>query len=85
MRKFFTTTVLAASMAFAAAADAKDLALSYFMGPTHPMNKAVFTPFAEKLAEISGGELTREEIQKGEEDPDYRLKTARYLINGISL
>ncbi|NRB05849.1 MAG: TRAP transporter substrate-binding protein [Rhodobacteraceae bacterium] len=58
MRKFFTTTVLAASMAFAAAADAKDLALSYFMGPTHPMNKAVFTPFAEKLAEISGGELT---------------------------
>ena len=25
---------------------------------------------------LSGGELTREEIQKGEEDPDYRLKTA---------
>lgn len=37
---------------------AKDLSLSYFMGPKHPMNGAVFTPFAEKLAEISGGELT---------------------------
>lgn len=37
---------------------AKELSLAYFMGPTHPLNKAVFTPFAEKLAELSGGELT---------------------------
>ena len=37
---------------------AADLSLSYFMGPKHPMNKAVFTPFAEKLAELSGGRLT---------------------------
>lgn len=58
MRKLITSTTLAASLAFAAAADARDLALAYFMGPTHPMNKAVFTPFAEKLAEVSGGELT---------------------------
>ncbi|MEO0607057.1 MAG: cell cycle transcriptional regulator TrcR [Pseudomonadota bacterium] len=32
---------------------------------------------------ISGGELTREEIQKGEEDPDYRLKTAPSKIAHI--
>lgn len=38
--------------------DAKELKLSYFMSPKHPMNAAVFTPFAEKLAEVSGGQLT---------------------------
>lgn len=32
---------------------------------------------------ISGGELTREEIQKGEEDPEYRLKTAPSKIAHI--
>lgn len=48
----------AASIALAGAASARDLALAYFMGPGHPMNKAVFTPFAEKLAEVSGGEMT---------------------------
>ena len=32
---------------------------------------------------ISGGELTRDEIQKGEEDPDYRLKTAPSKIAHI--
>ena len=40
------------------AVSAKDLSLSYFMGPKHPMNGAVFTPFGEKLAEISKGKLT---------------------------
>ena len=39
-------------------ATADELSLAYFMGPNHPMNKAVFTPFAERLAEVSGGELT---------------------------
>ncbi len=37
---------------------AKDLSLSYFMGPKHPMNGAVFKPFADKLAELSEGNLT---------------------------
>ena len=32
---------------------------------------------------ISGGELTREEIQKGEDDPAYRLKTAPSKIAHI--
>lgn len=39
-------------------AQAEELSLAYFMGPGHPMNAAVFTPFAEALAEASGGELT---------------------------
>ncbi len=39
-------------------AEAEELSLAYFMGPGHPMNAAVFTPFAEALAEASGGEMT---------------------------
>lgn len=59
----FTTiaTTLAATLALTASASmlrAQELSLAYFMGPKHPMNAAVFTPFAEKLAELSGGELT---------------------------
>jgi len=51
----------AATLALAAItpqAGAEELSLAYFMGPGHPMNAAVFTPFAEALAEASGGELT---------------------------
>lgn len=47
------------------AASADELSLAYFMGPKHPMNKAVFTPFAEKLAEVSGGELTVQQFPGG--------------------
>lgn len=54
-RALVAAGVLAASMV---TANAKDLSLSYFMGPKHPMNAFVFTPFAEKLAEVSGGKLT---------------------------
>jgi TRAP-type C4-dicarboxylate transport system substrate-binding protein len=31
--------------------------LSYFMGSKHPMNAAVFTPFGERLAELSDSKL----------------------------
>ena len=44
---------------------AKDLTLAYFMGPRHPMNAAVFTPFAERLAEVSGGEMTVKQFPGG--------------------
>lgn len=47
------------------AATAEELTLSYFMGPRHPMNGAVFTPFAERLAEVSGGELTVRQFAGG--------------------
>lgn len=43
----------------------EELSLAYFMGPRHPMNAAVFTPFAERLAELSGGELTVEMFPGG--------------------
>ena len=54
MRKLLGITT-AAVLAFAGMATAEELSLAYFMGPKHPMNKAVFTPFAEKLAEVSVG------------------------------
>ena len=53
------------SMLAGAPAQAEELSLSYFMGPKHPMNAAVFTPFAERLAEVSGGELTVKQFPGG--------------------
>lgn len=44
---------------------AKELSLSYFMGPKHPMNKAVFTPFAEKIAELCGDALSVKQYPGG--------------------
>ena len=54
-----------ASLALGGTVAAKELSLAYFMGPKHPMNKAVFTPFAEKLAEVSGGKLTVQQFPGG--------------------
>ena len=48
-----------------APASASELSLSYFMGPKHPMNRAVFTPFAKKLTEVSGGKLTVKQYPGG--------------------
>lgn len=58
-------TVLATAMMASSAATARTLSLSYFMGPGHSMNAALFTPFAEKLTEVSGGELTVEQFAGG--------------------
>lgn len=44
---------------------AAELSLAYFMGPKHSMNKGVFTPFAEKLNEVSGGALTVKQYAGG--------------------
>lgn len=63
--KLLLTAVATACIAIGGAASAKDLSLAYFMGPKHPMNAAVFTPFAEKLAELSGGELTVQQFPGG--------------------
>lgn len=54
-----------AGLALGSASQARELSLAYFMGPKHPMNAAVFTPFAEKLAEVSGGELTVRQFPGG--------------------
>ena len=56
---------IALAAGLAAPAQANELSLSYFMGPKHPMNRAVFTPFAKKLAEVSGGKLTVKQYPGG--------------------
>ena len=50
---------------FAYSAHAADLSLAYFMGPKHPMNKGIFTPFGDKLSEVSGGKLTVKQFAGG--------------------
>jgi len=42
-----------------------EFSLSYFMGPKHRFNEAFFTPFGEKLAELSGGSLTVKQYAGG--------------------
>lgn len=62
----FTTIVTALALAASTTAiKAQELSLAYFMGPKHPMNAAVFTPFADKLAELSGGQLTVKQFPGG--------------------
>ena len=56
---------LAAGLSLGGAANAGELSLAYFMGPKHPMNKAVFAPFADKLAELSGGTMTVRQFPGG--------------------
>ena len=63
--KLLLTAVAAVGIAVSGAASAQELSLAYFMGPKHPMNKAVFTPFAEKLAELSGGAMTVKQFPGG--------------------
>lgn len=61
-----TGILLAGAMTVSASvAAAEELSLAYFMGPKHPMNKAVFTPFAEKLSDISGGSMTVKQFPGG--------------------
>ncbi len=64
MKSLFSI-ITAAGIAVAGAASAQNLSLAYFMGPKHPMNAAVFTPFAEKLAEVSGGKMTVQQFPGG--------------------
>jgi TRAP-type C4-dicarboxylate transport system substrate-binding protein len=69
MYNFKTVAVavgFAAASAFApSTATAAELSLAYFMGPKHPMNAGVMTPFGEKLAELSGGKLTIKQFPGG--------------------
>ncbi|MEP3278515.1 MAG: TRAP transporter substrate-binding protein [Stappiaceae bacterium] len=46
-------------------AQAEELSLAYFMGPKHPMNNGLMTPFGEKLAELSDGRLTVKQFPGG--------------------
>ena len=59
------TLALAGLLATGAAAKAENFSFAYFMGPGHILNKALFTPYAEKLAEVSDGELTVQQFAGG--------------------
>lgn len=64
--RYLLTAISAACMAVGGSmATAESLSLAYFMGPKHPMNAAVFTPFAEALEEASAGELTIQQFPGG--------------------
>jgi len=65
MFKKLIGVVLVALLTSAGAIKADELSLAYFMGPKHPMNAAVFTPFAEKLAEVSGGQMSVRQFPGG--------------------
>jgi TRAP-type C4-dicarboxylate transport system substrate-binding protein len=56
--KIAAAGLMAMGMGLSVPAHADELSLAYFMGPKHPMNGGLITPFGEKLAELSGGELT---------------------------
>ena len=63
--KLLTSFLAAAAIGFGFAAKADELSLAYFMGPKHPMNAGIFTPFGEKLAQLSGGDLTVKQFPGG--------------------
>jgi TRAP-type C4-dicarboxylate transport system substrate-binding protein len=64
-------------------AQAAELSLAYFMGPKHPMNKGVFTPFGDKLKELSGGALTVKQFAGGALN---KVPPKQYsiLVDGVS-
>ncbi len=64
MKKLFAP-IAVAIMILGTGVSAKELSLAYFMGPKHPMNAGLFMPFAEKLAEVSGGQLTIQQFPGG--------------------
>ncbi len=53
------------ALLFANTATATELSLAYFMGPKHPMNKGLMTPFGGKLTELSAGKLTVKQYPGG--------------------
>lgn len=63
IKKLVATVCLLSGVSYGA--HSAELSLAYFMGPKHPMNKGVFTPFGEKLNEVSGGALTVKQFAGG--------------------
>ncbi|NKB54634.1 MAG: hypothetical protein GKR97_20935 [Rhizobiaceae bacterium] len=63
--KLITAASIAMGTFSVVQASAKELSLAYFMGPKHPMSRGVFTPFGEKLKEVSGGALTVKQYAGG--------------------
>jgi len=66
--RYFTKIAMAGAVASfmgSGMAQAAELSLAYFMGPKHPMNAGIMTPFGEKLAELSDGRLTVKQFPGG--------------------
>ncbi len=64
-----TTAALALCLPLLAAVPAlaeTELSLANFIPPRHPMNAKVFTPLAEELASVSGGDITIRIYPSGE-------------------
>jgi len=62
---------------------AAELSLAYFMGPKHSMNKGVFTPFGDKLNELSGGDLTVKQYPGGALNKS-AAKQYSILLDGVA-
>ncbi|MGI9449099.1 MAG: TRAP transporter substrate-binding protein [Geminicoccaceae bacterium] len=65
MKGILATATAATVIALIGAAEAKDLSLAYFMGPKHPMNAGLMTPFGEQLAKATDGSLTVKQFPGG--------------------
>ena len=65
MNRFTRTLTAAVFASMATAAPAQELSLAYFMGPKHPMNAGMFTPFAEQISAATNGELTVRQFPGG--------------------
>ncbi|MEM9441650.1 MAG: TRAP transporter substrate-binding protein [Pseudomonadota bacterium] len=60
-----TLTIAILAVALNGAAQARDLSLAYFMGPKHPMNVGLMTPFGEQLASATRGALSVQQFPGG--------------------
>jgi len=47
------------------ASDTRELSLAHFLPANHPLDEAVFAPFSQKLAQLSGGKLTVRQFPAG--------------------
>ncbi len=65
------------------APEGKELSLAHFLPADHALNDAVFTPFSQRLAEISGNRLTVRQFPSGILNSS---PAAQYsmLINGVA-
>ena len=76
--------LLCASIAVANTATAQtELSLAYFSGPKHVMNSAVFTPFQERLAQLSEGRLVVKQFPGGALNSS-PARQYSILLNGVA-
>ena len=77
------SAIVAAAMTLGSAAGAPELSLAHFVEPKHPMNAAVFTPFAGKRAELPGSSLTMRQYPGGALN-SVSPKPCAILLDGVA-